>query len=100
MAFVTVIWKCERRSSSRCPRDIARHTLTRVRLAPREQEAIRNALAALPANHPARVALQRDPDPAVLMQLVEQEDVAQALQEIWFDAYRRRLVSAQARKPG
>lgn len=75
------------------------HTLRRVRLAPQEQQAIRNALAALPPNHPARVALQQDADPIVLMQLVEQDDVAQALQEIWFDAYRRRLVSTQPRKP-
>jgi hypothetical protein len=35
----------------------------------------------------------------VLMQLVEQDDIAQALQDIWFDAYRRRLVSTQIRKP-
>ena len=70
-----------------------------MRLAPQEQQAIRKALAALPANHPARIALQKDADPVVLMQLVEQDDdVAQALQDIWFDAYRR-LVSTQIRKP-
>jgi hypothetical protein len=33
------------------------------------------------------------------MQLVEQDEVAQVLQDIWFDAYRRRLVSTQLRKP-
>jgi hypothetical protein len=71
---------------------------TGVRLAPQEQQAVRNALAALPPNHPARVALLQDADPAVLMQLVEQDDVAQALQDIWFDAYRRRLVSTRPRK--
>ena len=70
-----------------------------MRLAPQEEQAIRNALAALPPNHPARLALQQDADPVVLMQLVEQDDVAQALQDIWFDAYRRRLVSAPPRKP-
>lgn len=70
-----------------------------MRLAPKEEQAIRKALAALPPNHPARVACQRDADPVVLIQLVEQEDVVQALQDIWFDAYRRRLVSAQSRKP-
>jgi hypothetical protein len=70
-----------------------------VRLVPQEQQAIRKALAALPPNHPARIALQKDADPVVLMQLVEQDDVAQALQDIWFDAYRRRLVSTQIRRP-
>jgi hypothetical protein len=64
-------------------------------LAPQEQQAIHNALAALPPDHPARVALQRGTDPAVLMQLVEQDDIAQALQDIWFDAYRRRLARTQ-----
>ena len=87
------------RPSCRCLGDIEGPTLGTVRLAPQEQQAIRNALASLPTNHPARLALQQDADPAVLMQLVEQDEVAQVLQDIWFDAYRRRLVSTQLRKP-
>jgi hypothetical protein len=66
-----------------------------MRLAPQEQQAVRKALGALPPNHPARIALLQGADPVALTQLVEQDEVAQALQEIWFEAYRRRLASAR-----
>jgi hypothetical protein len=66
-----------------------------MRLAPEEQEAVRTALSILPPSHAARVALERGADPAVLIQLVDEDALTEALQEIWFAAYRRCLARAR-----
>jgi hypothetical protein len=62
-----------------------------MKLAQNEKLAIRRTLAVLAPDHPARVAAERDADPVVLTQLVEREDLVEALQDIWFTAYRRSL---------
>jgi len=64
-----------------------------------ERHAIRRTLSILAPDHPARLALEQDADPVTLMQLVDRDDLADALQEIWFDAYRRRLEQEQKPKP-
>jgi hypothetical protein len=64
-----------------------------MKYGPEERRQLEKTLAALPEDHPARRAAQRGADPVALIHLVEQDDVAEALAEVWYSAYRRRLGS-------
>jgi hypothetical protein len=75
----------------------AGHTLHVVKLDLDEQHAVAKALAVLRPDHPARVAAQRGADPVALIQLVEREDLVDALETIWLAAYRKRLALNQVR---
>jgi hypothetical protein len=68
-----------------------------MKLRPEEQQAVASTLAVLPADHPARLAAERGADPVVLIALLEQDDLAEALERIWFSAYGKRLASHRVR---
>jgi len=68
-------------------------------IGPERRHAIRRTLSILAPDHPARLALEQDADAVTLMQLVDRDDLAEALREIWFEAYRRRLEQEQKPKP-
>lgn len=62
-----------------------------VRLNAQEKEALLRTIYLLSADHPARVASERGADPVVVMNLVERDELAAAMEEIWLAAYRRVL---------
>jgi hypothetical protein len=62
-----------------------------MKFGPEERRELARTLAALPDDHPARRAAERGADPVRLIHLVEQDDVAEALAQIWYSAYRKRL---------
>ena len=65
-----------------------------MKLGREEREAIAKALAVLPADHPARLAQRRGADPVALIQLIERDDVLEALESIWLSAYRKKVTRA------
>lgn len=67
-----------------------------VELNAQEKEAVLRTLSLLPQDHPARLAFQRGADPVALMHLIEHAEVAEAMEEIWLAAYRRRIVTSRA----
>jgi hypothetical protein len=67
-----------------------------VKLGPDEQRAIEEALSILPARHPARLAAEQGADPVMLIHLIDRDDVAEALESIWYRAYRKRLTRTGA----
>ena len=68
-----------------------------MKLRPEEQRAVATTLAVLPDSHPARLAAQQGADPIVLIALVERDDLAEALERIWFSAYGKRVASHPVR---
>lgn len=69
----------------------------RMKLRPEEQQAVATTLAVLPDSHPARRAAEQGADPIVLIALVERDDLAEALERIWFSAYGKRVASHAVR---
>jgi hypothetical protein len=66
-----------------------------MKLDRQEREAVLRALAALPHDHPARVAFDRGADPITLMHLLEGDETVENLKEIWLAAYERRCLSSR-----
>jgi hypothetical protein len=48
-------------------------------------------------DHPARIAFQRGADPMAVLQLIEHDEVTEAVEEIWLAAYHRRLHQGEHR---
>lgn len=69
-----------------------------MKLNAEEKEAVLRTLSLLPQDHPARAAFERGADPVTLMQLVERDQLAAAMEEIWLAAYRR-VLEVQGRMP-
>lgn len=65
--------------------------LVRMKLSADDRKAIEAALTTLPKDHPAREAHAQGTDPVMLIHLIEEDSVQQAIEDAWFAAYRRHL---------
>jgi hypothetical protein len=63
-----------------------------MKLDAQKTQAIVQALSVLPENHPARTAFHRGSDVIALAQLLEHDELAQSLADLWFAAYQRRVI--------